>query len=250
MEDQKNVLVDEVVQENPGSATDQELPDIVHELLHGRKSLVADVIEGKGLAKRTRSFAILILLLGFFAGACMGAYHSVWQAVSAGVKVPMLFVVTLAICLPVLHIFSVMLGSQLSVVQTLTLILASFALTMLVIAGFAPIVIFFMITGGSYPFLKLLHVATFAIAGVTGMIDLHRNLSSACELKGVYPKMGLKILKIWVLIFAFIGTQMAWTLRPFVGSPEQKFSVFRKQEGNFYKAVITSLGDLTRNSRD
>ena len=250
MEDREKLSVDEEVQDNQGLATNQELPDIVHELLHGRKSVVADVVEGKALGQRIRSFAILILLLGFFSGACMGAYHSLWQALSAGVKVPMLFVVTLAICLPVLHIFSVMLGSQLGVVQTLTLILASLALTMLVLASFAPIVIFFMITGGSYPFLKLLHVATFAIAGVTGMFDLHRNLTSACELKGVYPKMGLKILKIWVLIFAFIGTQMAWTLRPFVGSPEKGFSIFRKQEGNFYQAVITSMGDLTRDSLD
>jgi hypothetical protein len=43
-----------------------------------------------------------------------------------------------------------------------------------------------------------------------------------------------------------VGTQMAWSLRPFVGSPDLEFEVFRAgSEGNFYKAVWTSIVNLT-----
>lgn len=28
------------------------------------------------------------------------------------------------------------------------------------------------------------------------------------------------ILRMWILIYGFVGTQMAWTLRPFLGAPE------------------------------
>jgi hypothetical protein len=44
---------------------------------------------------------------------------------------------------------------------------------------------------------------------------------------------------------------MAWSLRPFVGSPELDFQLFRNdREGNFYKAVWTSVVNLTDDLRD
>jgi hypothetical protein len=40
---------------------------------------------------------------------------------------------------------------------------------------------------------------------------------------------------------------MAWSLRPFIGSPDRPFEVFRaEQEGNFYSAVLTGAANMLR----
>jgi hypothetical protein len=71
-------------------------------------------------------------------------------------------------------------------------------------------------------------------------------LKYSCEKKNIYPKLGMSIFKIWVVILAFVSSQLAWNLRPFVGSREMPFELFRVREGNFYVAVIQSAGNLVR----
>jgi hypothetical protein len=45
------------------------------------------------------------------------------------------------------------------------------------------------------------------------------------------------VFRIWLLIFALVGCQMAWVLRPFIGNPDQPFTWFRKPYSNFFQAV-------------
>jgi hypothetical protein len=52
------------------------------------------------------------------------------------------------------------------------------------------------------------------------------------------------LLYIWILLFGFVGTQLAWTLRPFFGSPGQPFELFRNIDGTFYGDILGSLGSL------
>ncbi|MFC0526680.1 hypothetical protein [Phytohabitans kaempferiae] len=54
----------------------------------------------------------------------------------------------------------------------------------------------------------------------------------------------MTLLYIWILLFGFVGTQLAWTLRPFFGSPGQEFALFRSIEGNFYAAILKIIADL------
>jgi hypothetical protein len=46
------------------------------------------------------------------------------------------------------------------------------------------------------------------------------------------------------LRFLFVGTQLGWTLRPFFGSPGEKFELFRNLDGTFYGDLITTIGRL------
>jgi len=56
------------------------------------------------------------------------------------------------------------------------------------------------------------------------------------------PSMAL--LYIWILLFGFVGTQLAWTLRPFFGSPGMKFSLYREINGNFYAEIFRTISHL------
>lgn len=101
-----------------------------------------------------------------------------------------------------------------------------------------------MITGNNYAFLKLLHVGIFIFSGIFGMFTIIEALKFSCEKKNVYLKIGINIFKFWIFIFAFVGMQLAWNLRPFVGDKNLPMEIFREKEGNFYLAVIQSMGDL------
>ena len=54
--------------------------------------------------------------------------------------------------------------------------------------------------------------------------------------------MGL--LNVWILLYGFVGTQLAWTLRPFFGDPNQSFEIFRSIGGNFYVNIVKTLMEL------
>jgi hypothetical protein len=82
-------------------------------------------------------------------------------------------------------------------------------------------------------------------AGLVGMVALHDGLAFACEKRGVYPKKAMTIMKVWAVLFAFVGIQMAWNLQPFVGDRGQPFQLFRHNEGNFYTAVMYSMEKLS-----
>ncbi len=75
-------------------------------------------------------------------------------------------------------------------------------------------------------------------------------LQFSCEKKKVYPKIGVMVFRFWVLILDFVGMQLAWNLRPFIGSRELPFQLFRERQGNFYLAVIESAVDLVTPSEN
>ncbi|HEY9631281.1 MAG TPA: actin-binding WH2 domain-containing protein [Coleofasciculaceae cyanobacterium] len=59
-------------------------------------------------------------------------------------------------------------------------------------------------------------------------------------------KTRIRLLKFWLLLYALVGSQLGWTLRPFFGAPGEPFQLFRTIEGNFYaqvwRAILTLLG--------
>jgi hypothetical protein len=54
----------------------------------------------------------------------------------------------------------------------------------------------------------------------------------------------MTLLYIWILLFGFVGTQLAWTLRPFFGSPGKPFSLYREIDGNFYAEIFKTISHL------
>ena len=156
----------------------------------------------------------------------------------------MLFLVTLAVCFPVFFVVQVLMGSRLRLLQVLVLVMSSLALMTILLAAFVPITAFFLITGANYYFQHLLHIAIAGLAGLFGMFALHDGLTVICEKRGVYPRRALTIMRIWALLFAFVGIQMAWNLRPFLSERGEPFRVFGQYEGNFYAAIGFAVNKL------
>jgi hypothetical protein len=54
-------------------------------------------------------------------------------------------------------------------------------------------------------------------------------------------KTRTRLLQLWLVLYAMVGCQLGWTLRPFFGAPTEPFQLFRALEGNFYGQVWRSL---------
>ncbi|MFZ2339025.1 MAG: hypothetical protein WAW07_04805 [Bacteroidales bacterium] len=189
---------------------------------------------------------LIICIFTFLYGVVMGSYHSFLQSVVAGLKVTFLFYSAILICFPSFYVIQQVLGSRLTLRQMVLIILSGFVLTSAIAFSFAPIVILFQLTGGNYHFLQLLHVAIFVFSGIFGMKLMIDALKFACEKKDIYPRIGVSVFRIWMIILAFVGIQIAWNLRPFLCNKTEEFKLFRKYEGNFYTAVIYSVQQLVK----
>jgi hypothetical protein len=232
---------------HPGAAkdTDSGLGQFLMQLLSDRERFFTEVVEGAGLSGKLAYALGTLLALCALYGADAGAYAGPAQAISAAIKLPLLFLGTLAICFPGFFIIQVLVGSRLKLPQVLALVLGALALSAVLLAASVPITLFFLLTGANYYFLTLLHVVLVLGAGLVGMAVLHEGLAFACEKRGVYPRNAMTIMRVWAVLFAFVGIQMAWNLQPFVGDRGRPFQMFRHNEGNFYTAVLYSLRKLS-----
>lgn len=219
-------------------------------ILRHREENFGGIFENKDTARQIYLLLGIIIALSAFHGLAMGLSSGAPQIIASAIKVPVLYLMTLGVCFPMLYVVNVIMGSRLGFAQTLALILLSMALNAILLAACSPIAVFFTLTGSSYHFLKLLHVAIFAFSGMWGMYGLWRGLYAMCETSDLYPRQAVRILQIWIVVFAFVGSQMAWSLRPFIGTPGMAFQVFRDQESNFYQSVWNSVVGLSGDFKD
>jgi hypothetical protein len=284
---------------------------IVERILRDRDSIWRQVVEEQGLGRVTlRMLMTSVLSLAAY-GAVLGASHSLAQAGSSAVKLPLLFLATLAICLPTLYLFNLIFGARLSMMQAVTLIMTCITVISVLSLAFAPISLFFLITANNYSFFKLLNVAILVLAALVGLRFLTSGMTrlnqyqellatqvereaadaEAAKLAALraqtvpadpipveagygsgavavlprppavgfqpvatfgapspvapqYRPTSMTLLYIWIALFGFVGTQLAWTLRPFFGSPTEKFEVFRNIDGTFYEDIFRTIGHL------
>ena len=120
--------------------------------------------------------SMLIILLGMFYGACMGSFAvfnqsgGEWrQLLATTVKVPLLFFLTLVITFPSLYVFNALVGSRLSLLSVLRLLVAALGVMLAVLASMGTIVLFFGLSTTSYPFMLLLNVVVYAVSGILGL---------------------------------------------------------------------------------
>ena len=217
---------------------------VIETILRNRRYFFGEIRDGAGLNKKIR--AMLVSSVIFFAlhGAVMGSTHSLWQTLSSAVKLPVLFLSTLVVCSPTLYFFNLIFGSNQSLTQNFTLILTAITVTGVLLLSFTPIMLFFLLTTNSYQFFKLLNVGVFAVSGFVGV----RFLSQGMQVVSTAGKEGAgarrSVVRLWIVVYAFVGSQMAWTLRPFIGAPSMDFELFRQLGGNFYANIFASIGEI------
>ncbi|MGC4821739.1 hypothetical protein [Micromonospora sp. DT63] len=345
---------------------DRPSPLVIERILRDRQGIWQQIVaEGDLNALTGRMLASSAIALACY-GAVLGAFHSPLMALTSALKLPLLFLVTLAICLPTLYLFNLVFGARLSVRQSLALVMVAITVTSMLAVAFAPISLFFLITAPDYGFFKLLNVAILTLSALVGLRFLTGGMqvlndhgllapavptaATAGEVNAQTPAVpaavpagavpvsvpagaaptadagaepvavsagaavagsaangatpaatptaqpaaqapahvpaqwggqpapgsfppgmmppgypaaqrpwatpparrgeptqrpaSMTLLYIWILLFGFVGTQLAWTLRPFFGDPGQDFSLFRSIDGNFYAEILRTIANL------
>ena len=181
----------------------------------------------------------IIVAAGMVYGAVMGSYGGLadngWkQALVSALKVPFLFTVTFFICLPSFFVLNMLSGLHRDFGRVLTALLSFQAVASLVLAAFAPITFLFNVSTSLYGFMVLCNGVFFGVASMTGHTMMRRQYAPLIAADYRHRIM----YRVWILLYVFVGIQMAWTLRPFIGAPNLPVQFFRHGAwGNAYMVL-------------
>ena len=218
---------------------------IVEAIFRDRDRFFREIRDQVGLQEKINAMLFSSFVFLALYGGVMGATNGVQQMLVSALKLPALFLITLVICGPSLYFFNILFGSQQTIGQSIALILTAMTTTAVLLVSLAPVTLFFLTTTSEYQFFKLLNVGIFAIAGAMGLVFLRQGFRSSVDAENPEGAGARRWLFIaWICLYAFVGTQMACTLRPFMGAPDEPFSLFRQVGGNFYTNVLHSFNAL------
>ena len=180
-----------------------------------------------------------VLILSPIYGMAMGGFAWVagykslathWpQMVYSALKMPILLLVTVAIALPAFFVFNSLAGLRDDFLDAMHAILLSLATFSLAIVTLAPFTLLFYYSmpqlKESYRVAVLFNAMVFAIASCAAQISLLRGYQVLIARRANHRQM----LWVWLFLFALVGIQFGWTLRPFIGNPFQETTFFREE---------------------
>jgi hypothetical protein len=212
---------------------------IIEQIFRDRKNFFAELKEGHGLERKLIQMAIVSVACFFLFGLTLGISKSIVQCIVSAVKLPLLYALTVLISLPAFYFFNLMAGSRMTFLQTLGLILTSSTVAGVLSLSLAPVSVFFWVSTPNYGFFKLLNVTILGVSAALGIVFLFQGTQQV--LQELSPRARKTLLWGWAIIFALVGTQLAWTMRPFFGSPRIPLQLFRAAGGNFFVDLARSL---------
>lgn len=204
------------------------------------------LLDRANAARDMTRLAGLVVLFGVFYGAVMGTFSATtWeraiQIVYSAVKVPMLLLVTFAIALPSFFVINTIVGTRKDFREALEALITTQAALTIVLASLAPFTAMWYCSTSDYGSSVLFNGAIFGAASFTAQAILRRLYR---PLIARNPRHRI-MLRAWLMLYVFIGIQLGWVLRPFVGSPISEPRFFR--EGAFSNAYVY-IGTLIWNT--
>ena len=217
---------------------------ILMQLLSDRELFLSEIEQKKKLDLKIVSLLFYSSLFLALYGAIIGSSHGGLQILSSALKLPALYLLTLLICLPTLYFFDVIFGSKSSFNQYVTLLFASMSMISVMLFGFAPVTLFFRLSMNDYEFFLLLNIIVLGLTGFIGIKFFHKAMKSLINQEAELSKNRHKLIRAWLLLYGFVGSQLGWTLRPFFGTHGQPFALFREIESNFYVEVLRLISNF------
>lgn len=211
----------------------------IDEFLRGRGVFAVDA----PLAHRLRWLFVLLITCGLFYGAVMGAYSGLTpsrlhQLLYSGVKVPLLLLATFALCLPSFFVINTVAGLREDFGQVLRAVVATQSCVTVVLASLAPFTAVWYVSSADYQSAILFNAVMFGVATVAAQVVVRRYYGPLIERSPRHRQL----LRFWFVLYAFVGIQMGWVLRPFIGDPGQPVAFFRSGAwGNAYVVLARMI---------
>lgn len=221
-------------------------------LLQGSVTEGREAIEQPDSRRWLLYLAIIFGGAGLF-GAALGSWRDPAQALYTAIKLPLILLV-ISLGNGLLNaMLAPLLGINLSLRQSLLAVLMSFTIASAILGAFSPLLYFLiwntppLTTGAStnasaHSFVLLCETAMIAFAGIAAnvrLLQLLRALSGSAS-------AAQKVLFAWLAGNLLLGSQLAWIMRPFVGSPGLPVQFLRAHpfEGSFYEAIFRAFRHL------
>src|SRR5882724_510462 len=208
-------------------------------------------LRGEGLFSPTPPVAVsfraqawaqvrFIVACGCLYGAIMGSFAGLtWsggeQMLVSAAKVPLLFLVTFLLCVPSFYVMNALAGVHTDFPRVLNALLGFQSTAAIVLAALGPITWLMNVSTTLYSFVVLWNGLMFGAASVSGHFMLRKLYR---PLIATNPQHAV-LRRVWIVLYAFVGIQMGWVLRPFIGSPGLPVQLLRQGAwGNAYVEVL------------
>ena len=187
-------------------------------------------------------------------GWTVGAWRDPMQGLYTAIKFPLIVLLTAAGNGLLNGMLAPLLGTNISFRQSLLAVLMSFTIAAAVLGACAPLIYFVIwnapafspqaggATATMHSFIFVALVASMAAAGIAGNVRLLQLLR---QLSG-HEASARRTLFAWLAGNLLLGSQLAWILRPFVGSPYLPIEFLRPTplEGNFFEMLFHHVRQL------
>jgi len=200
--------------------------------------------------RRVAVCLVAVFVGGGLYGAAMGYWRSPVQAAYVAVKFPLIILLTTSGNALLNALLAPLLGLNIGFRQSFLAVLTSFTIASAILGSFSPLIAFMIwnvpplsadvhISNEAYAVIQLTHVLVIAFAGTAAnvrLVQLLRELSGSTTI-------ARRVLFAWLVGNLFLGSQLTWILRPFIGSPGLRVEFLRASafQGNFYETVFNSF---------
>ena len=217
-------------------------------LLRGESGEIATWVDRREVIQIWSCLFTVCAGSGLF-GLALGAWRSPMQAVYAGIKFPLVILLTTAGTALLNGMMAPLLGLNIKFRQSLLIILFSHTISAIILGGFSPILLFLIwnappvqtasAVSDGHSLVLVVEVGLIAFAGILANLRLRQLLETLSGSSSV----ARRVLLAWLVGNLFFGTQISWLLRPFVGSPGLPVEFLRPDafHGNFYEAIFHAV---------
>lgn len=226
-------------------------PSELSQLLRGEIDVISAWNQRWSPGRLVLHLGIIVMGAGLY-GAVMGCWRSPQQALYVAIKFPLIILLVTGGNALINGLLAPLLGLNIRFHQSFSAIVMGFTVTSAILGAFSPVMAFLIwnapaLTSGiytqpTYSLILLGHVAVIALAGTAGNLRLLQLLVHWSPSRMI----ALRILGAWLAGNLFLGTQLAWILRPFLGFPNLPVQFLRPDafHGNFYETVFRTVQQI------
>jgi hypothetical protein len=160
---------------------------------------------------------VCALVYGFVTGTFSGGTQ-LW---AAPVKIAGGLLVSAAICLPSLYIFTCLSGAQARLAEVCGLLAGLLMLMTILLVGFAPVAWIFSQSTETLAWMGTLHLIFWFVAVLFGVRFMKNGFAHA----RAKSQAGVNV---WIIIFLLVAVQMTTALRPIIGKADTFFPTEKK----------------------
>lgn len=223
----------------------------MHALLHTADAVLrrgASTTRHEASAPTLPGLLLCVIAFGGVYGVAMGLYRALngqpdgaLQAFYSASKTPLLILGSFVIGLPVFFVLSTLLGLRRDFGRSVRALISAQAATAIALAALAPVTLLFYLSTADYRHALLFNGACFAAASCAGQAVLRGHFRPLIARNPRHRNL----LVGWAAAYVFVAVQLAWLLRPFIGSSGLRVTFFRPETwDNAYVVVVRLIWGL------